>query len=408
MHTIGSRLDEHHGVGLGFDFLRVLLAMLVLLNHSFLLADGGYELLDAYHVNAIFDSVVPMFFALSGFLIAGSAQRLRLKDFLLNRALRIVPALAVEIVLSAVILGAFLTTYSLYAYYTDPRFATYFLNIVGYMHYELPGVFVNNPHPVQVNGSLWTVPWEIACYILMSAIIYFGLIRSDNRLTWFAVAFFVFYLCVGYFIEAHFGITGHMKDWTYAARSVTERILLKICGNHGLNLLLYFLCGSLFYNLRRYIPYSIYLVIGSAAVIAFANEIDGSVKHVIQAAAVSYIAAFVGVSNIPRLPIFKHGDYSYGIYLYGYVIQQTIVQLVGGRMSIVLHFLMAAVLSTAVAMFSWHTIERPILSLRKKFSFTARKTEAAEVEWEAMSADAIKSHPATNLSAELGGGAAGD
>src|ERR1700728_1521433 len=132
MHTIGSRLDEHHGVGLGFDFLRVLLAMLVLLNHSFLLADGGYELLDAYHVNAIFDSVVPMFFALSGFLIAGSAQRLRLKDFLLNRALRILPALAVEIVLSAVILGAFLTTYSLYAYYTDPRFATYFLNIVGY------------------------------------------------------------------------------------------------------------------------------------------------------------------------------------------------------------------------------------------------------------------------------------
>ncbi len=46
-------------------------------------------------------SLVPMFFALSGFLITASAQRLDLANFLLNRALRIVPALAVDILICA-------------------------------------------------------------------------------------------------------------------------------------------------------------------------------------------------------------------------------------------------------------------------------------------------------------------
>ncbi|MGO7338439.1 hypothetical protein AB9E32_34680, partial [Rhizobium leguminosarum] len=48
-------------------------------------------------------SLVPMFFSLSGFLIAGSAQRLSLRNFLINRGLRIVPALAFDIVFCSLI-----------------------------------------------------------------------------------------------------------------------------------------------------------------------------------------------------------------------------------------------------------------------------------------------------------------
>ena len=80
------------------------------------------------------------------------------------RGLRIVPALAVEITLSALLLGPLLTTESMAQYFSDPKFFKYFLNVLGLIHYQLPGVFLQNPYPDVVNGSLWSVPYELECY----------------------------------------------------------------------------------------------------------------------------------------------------------------------------------------------------------------------------------------------------
>src|SRR5215469_12102212 len=57
------------------------------------------------------------------------------------------PALTVEVFLSAIILGPLLTTVSHGNYFTSGEFYSYFLNIVGEIHYSLPGVFVTNPVP---------------------------------------------------------------------------------------------------------------------------------------------------------------------------------------------------------------------------------------------------------------------
>ena len=73
------------------------------------------------------------------------------------------------------------------------------------------------------------------------------------------------------------------------------------------------------------------------------------------------------------VPIYHRGDYSYGVYLYGYPIQQAIVTVAPSVTSPLLHFAITLPLVTLVAVFSWHCIEKPILRLRKKFSFTARK-----------------------------------
>ena len=43
---------------------------------------------------------------------------------------------------------------------------------------NLPGVFADNPHPSIVNGQLWTVPWELRCYMLLAAIAFFGVFRN--------------------------------------------------------------------------------------------------------------------------------------------------------------------------------------------------------------------------------------
>ena len=125
--SIGERLDQTKGFGPGFDFMRVFLAMGVLITHaSNLLTWHGVDPLWFFDF-----SILPMFFALSGFLVTASAMRLTLPNFLVHRGARILPALITEITLSALLLGPLLTIYPLSQYFSDARFFRYFLNIFG-------------------------------------------------------------------------------------------------------------------------------------------------------------------------------------------------------------------------------------------------------------------------------------
>ena len=98
-------------------------------------------------------AVLPMFFALSGFLVVGSAIRLSaLTPFLLSRGLRIIPALATEITISALLIGSALTSLPLREYFTSRGLLEYFGSLTGRVVFELPGViFIGNPNSVQVN-----------------------------------------------------------------------------------------------------------------------------------------------------------------------------------------------------------------------------------------------------------------
>ena len=99
--------------------------------------------------------ILPMFFALSGFLVGSSLERCRtLGMFLGLRAIRIYPALIVEVILSAFILGPLVTTFQLGDYFHDPLFRQYLLNAVGDVHFTLPGIFASNPLPNVMNGQL--------------------------------------------------------------------------------------------------------------------------------------------------------------------------------------------------------------------------------------------------------------
>src|SRR3954463_10343097 len=161
MQTVGSVLDRRGGLAPGFDLLRIVLAVSVVVWHGRAIVNNEITRVDGFFELGSY-GIIAAFFGLSGFLITGSALRLRLRDFLLNRALRIIPALAVEIVLSAVVLGPLFTDLPLSGYATDPQTYRYFANILGLIIHPLPGVFAHNPTDV-VNGSLWTIPHEIDC-----------------------------------------------------------------------------------------------------------------------------------------------------------------------------------------------------------------------------------------------------
>jgi peptidoglycan/LPS O-acetylase OafA/YrhL len=372
--TIGSVLDEHKGIGPGFDAMRLALAFLILVMHSIVAVDVGIKAEYSAIWFAHF-AMVPMFFALSGFLISGSAMRLRLRDFLLNRSFRILPALAVEILVSALILGPLVTSFSLSAYFSDPKFFHYFTNIIGWIQYELPGVFLKTPTPRIVNISLWTVPYEVLCYVIMSAIIIFGLLRRPLVL----IAAFVLWTIIPLvFLALHI----HPSS----GDGPLGKLLVVLFVGRGTLLFQSFLVGCLMYVYRHRIPVDrrifVACLVFFMAVTLSGSELWGppelpntGVLNALACIPLVYITVFLGVCDLGQVPLYSTGDYSYGIYLYGFPVQQTLAQIMPAGTSLWVHLALTTVIVTAIAMVSWHWIEKPILKLRRNFSFMARKTE---------------------------------
>jgi peptidoglycan/LPS O-acetylase OafA/YrhL len=371
--SIGRILDESGGIGAGFDFLRVALAICVVTWHQFWAVGGGAAPKDG--LSGLFgSSILPMFFGLSGFLIAGSALRLRLKDFLINRGLRIFPALVVEILLSAFLLGPLVTVLALDAYFSRGGTYVYLTNILGLINYHLPGVFSGNPSSV-VNWSLWTIPYELICYAIMAGLMVFGALKKP-----------AFILCV---FAAWLVLTAGAAAYASFSAPLPGALQFVLFGR-GTLLLIAFLGGIAAYLYRYRIPYSPAIALLAAAalvLIGLVNMPGGPLRlpegvrwgaiFFLKMPLLLYLTVFIGATRIRPLPLYRRGDYSYGIYLYGAPIQQTI-KWAAPSLPAYLAFPLGLAAITAFAMFSWHVIEKPVLRLRKRFSFVARARGVAD------------------------------
>lgn len=368
--TFGTALDANKGFGPGFDFMRVALAVTVLAWHCVQVAEGTLARPQATPFWFIDYSILPMFFGLSGFLVAGSGQRLSLENFMINRGLRILPALAVEVLFSAFVLGAIFTTLPLTEYFTRFQFWHYLTNMVGIINYYLPGVFQDNPM-TQVNFALWTVPYEIGCYVIVAFLMITRWLRSPRIVQLTTVVIMLLAIVV----QAT-GLREHSP--TLAAKFLSFALL-----NGAAKLFPCFLVGVIFYQLRYRIPYSPALFLGciaiclSLAIFGNTQMNEWTALHLIGVPTLLYVVVFAGLSKLPKLPIYRHGDYSYGIYLYHVPFLQAIVSLSPGVRPGLL-FAIGLPLMTTIAALSWHLIEKPILAQRKRFSFVARERGVTE------------------------------
>lgn len=309
-------------------------------------------------------ALVPAFFTVSGFLVTGSAQRLTLPNFLLNRSLRVFPALAVEIVAGALILGPIFTVLPLSAYFSSPQTWRYLTNILGLVNYRLPGVFLGLPSAGYVNLSLWTIPMEMTCYGVIAMMVVTRIMRRPIAV----LAVTLLWACCGVAVELLHLAKGH----TFVAEVMKEAFF-----GRSPRLILFCLAGITAYQFRRRIPYSRALLILSlaacAAIYAFAPmNTEAPVIATLACVPVVYITLYAGVSDLPRLPFFHRGDYSYGIYLYGFPLQQAVKAMLPGLTDPWALNAVAIPVVVLFAAFSWHAIERPVLKVRQQFSFVAR------------------------------------
>lgn len=344
--TIDAVLVANNGHGRGFDVLRLALSASIVLYHSFEVSYGpdfgGPRPTDRLY-RLISANYLPMFFALSGFLVAGSYARTRsLTIFIAFRLLRIVPALATEILVSALLIGAFVTTLPLERYYSDPAFFRYFLNIAGVVQFYLPGVFTDNPNPGMVNKSLWTIPAELICYTVAAAAITIGLLERRRAFA-FILAAATLALLAGY---AALGL-----DWSQ--RWVFPPVLLLMC----------FLAGILL-QLYREVVLLDWRLAALAALLMLVLPLHGA-GMILAPLAVAYFTVFLGLRDGPLTRLAPKGDYSYGLYLYAYPIQQLLVAYLPQTREWYWNAALTLPIAFGVAFASWHIIEKPALLVKK-------------------------------------------
>jgi len=350
-------MRANEGVGPGFDTIRLGLALAIFGSHSFFASQGDNGFLWGTPARPFLMAMVPMFFGLSGFLVTGSALRsASLQAFLTFRILRILPALVTEVTLSALILGPLLTAVSWHDYFTNREFLEYFGNIIGKIRFVLPGMFLDNPMPGIVNINLWTLKPEFTCYVIMAAMILTGVIKKGNLLTLSVIA-----VLIGSAIINN-------------SHNISEN------SNGGSNpyipyvAVLYFMLGAIAFHVRDHIRLDAKLF-GFSAIMAYVLMLHPGYAFSAAIPAM-YCMLYIGMLKFPRTRLIESGDYSYGIYLYGFPIQQTLVHLFPiFREWWPLLFLVGAPLTFAFAAVSWHFIEKPTLSLKR---LVARRTNVAK------------------------------
>jgi peptidoglycan/LPS O-acetylase OafA/YrhL len=358
--TIAQRMIDTDGRPTGFDYMRLILAVLIVCWHSVVTSYGltAQTLASSAPWRPLVAVLLPAFFTLSGFLVAGSLERTKTVGMFLGlRALRIYPALAVESLIAALILGPLLTTKSLAAYFSDPDLHSYFLNILGDPHFMLPGVFKTNPIDL-VNGQLWTIPYELRCYVMLTALAVLGAVRRPAIVLATTVAYMAW------------GIGDTLLHFpfyaTYLAGPAPAWLLLAN-----------FLCGVLLYLYRERIAWKWSWGVASLAAAMVLYDIPAG--HYAAVPLLSYATVFFGLTNPPKTGFLKGADYSYGIYLYGSVIQQTFMALAPWSRHWWINIALTLPASALVAALSWHLVERRALGFKSQLA----KLETRWLAWRA-------------------------
>lgn len=376
MATVRGRLEETGGRSTGFDYLRVLLAVAVVLWHTVALSYGGDAaiwVMSQHPYRAIIAIILPAFFALSGFLVTGSLDRnSSLLRFVALRGLRIVPALALEVVLSAVILGPILTTLTLSQYFAHPDVHDYFQNIIGRIHYFLPGVFSGNPYPNVVNGQLWTIPHELDCYLALAMAAALGLVR--RRWLFLVLIVAVQALLVADVIRDSAAIPAVDAD------AVSGRVLVMA-----------FLAGVTLHRFGDVIPMRGWLCV--AAALASVTLLSLPLGDEFVAFPVAYATVWLGLQSPKANFIVKFGDLSYGIYLYGFAVQQLVASLGTWTHHWYINAALSLPIVCGIAWLSWTFVEKPALGLRRHLTIFD-STDMLVTKLRARLKEGLKSTPA--------------
>lgn len=335
-----------------FDVLRLAAAWLVLLNHCYPLSgSGGVDVVTRLlRLDTSGGLGVGIFFAISGYLVTISAERSASTwDFARRRMLRIYPALATVCVLSVLVLGPLATKLPVRDYFASAATWAYLKSAGGFgVAYHLPGVFEGNPSPA-VNGSLWSLPYELRCYVALALVA--ALPVSLRVKTLAAVAFLAFALATRPLVPP---------------ASPGEKFLG--LDYYATKLGLVFAVGASLAAWRQSITATAWHALGSVALLLLAVAWTlpfGAWPLVLYALCLPVATLWVAQRALwlPRIPE-RMGDLSYGVYLYAFPVQQLLAQHRVPELGMGAYLAASTAITVALAAFSWHVVEKRALRFK--------------------------------------------
>ncbi|TDQ05095.1 acyltransferase family protein [Labedaea rhizosphaerae] len=346
--TAGGRAERAKATD-GYGTVRLLAAFAVIVDHAAELTGSGGSVLPSRFGVDLGAVAVAVFMAMSGYLVIQSWIRdPSVWRFTVRRALRIVPGLAVVLLLSATVLGPVFTTMPVSDYFqAGPTWQYIWHNLELFpQQYALPGVFTDNPYPNVVNGSLWSIPVEVLGY---GGVALLGLLGVAKKRRYLAI---VVVLVLGALLQR---ILTNQVDLPSTLLLTPTLPLIQYLAIYGVSVAMY--------TYREHVRFS-----WAGVAVALGVEVvmyASATTEVTRLVTVPYLALALASLMPRRLWVPQSvGMASYGIYLYGFPTEQVVVHF--GARSTVLVALLSLPIAFVLGMLSWHIVEKPCMNLRSK------------------------------------------
>lgn len=332
------------------NLLRAIAATAVIFSHSSVLVTGIFdaEPLRSLLGMSLGDIAVDVFFVVSGLLVTGSiARKNDLRGYAMARIRRIYPGLLAMLLVVNIPVGLWLTTLPWSDYLRSGELRANFVQnlfLLKQAWTSLPGVMSEAPWPHTINGSLWTLTYEVRLYVWLGAI--WALARLFRTRSGAAFQSLVAATWIASYVAFLFAADGRTGD------PVPRLVLM-------------FSSGALLYTLKDRV------VLGWRACAAFAAILvaswwQGPLFRPVYGLVAPYlvlVAAYLPSGVVRRYNAV--GDYSFGLYIYAFPVQQILVQFRPHDPPFA-NALLSLAVTSAFAWTSWHLVESRFLAGRAR------------------------------------------
>ncbi len=327
--TLQDAFDPHAN---SLDTLRIVLAAVVIVSHAW--PTGGFGPDPKLGGEGAGRWAVAGFFAISGFLVTGSRTQLGLGDYLARRTARILPGFWACLAVTAFVVAPLAARFSGAPY--DPVAALlYVVRNLGLVIAQptIGDTLAAAPLRDEWNGSLWTLKWEFLAYLVIGVAWSVPALRRRRRV--FLAAFLAL-------TAAHLALHGA----GIGTRVLTDALWLSTA----------FAAGVVLFLFRDRVRIDGRLALLSLAVIAAADA-TGTLS-VVGAMPIAYLMLWLAV-ELPARRAFARNDLSYGLYIYGFVVQQCLALAGVPRLGVAGMAVLGIAATVPPAYLSWVLVERP-------------------------------------------------
>lgn len=333
-----------------FDILRHLAALTVIFSHH--LALSGMDEPELFGLTSYGSIAVYIFFAISGYLITQSFERRKsTAEYVKKRFFRIYPGLFICLIFTVYVCCGFFGRMGVGNWVTSLEPIKTFLKaliITGYgtvyatqqgMNYFTADYLFKDT----MNGSLWTLLFEIIEYIMIALVL--SLFRNKNLAVSIPLLLATILL-----IYCNAISVAHMKLISLGF------LTIPFC----IGALLYINKDKWFHSGR------IKAVMFTAPwIMLYLSTFSVLFSDALISAAIALLSIVVGTTFKDRL-IKGRFDFSYGIYIYAFPVQQIIINVLG--MGLYSSMVLSMLVSILLAIISWFMVEKPAIEWSRRTS----------------------------------------